>query len=141
MKKEKLNYLEKLCKDCDSKEENPIVIVRLLLKEKVETKDDLLRYKAEALKGDYYAFFSVIMSMSALLIGIASLYVSIFFDKSDLSNIAALFILCIVTFTVLYYLKKSLRLSYINKWQGYVLVVIDELEKEIENGTFINKEK
>lgn len=115
MKKEKLNYFEKLCKDCDSKEENPIVIVRLLLKEKVETKDDLLRYKAEALKGDYYAFFSVIMSMSALLIGIASLYVSIFFDKSDLSNIAALFILCIVTFTVLYYLKKSLRLSYINK--------------------------
>lgn len=145
MKKRKLNYYQKLCKSCEENGKsgiNPIETVRELLKENVKSEADLLRYRAEALRDNYNTELAFYISMSALLLSLASLFVNVISNDSNGSKSSIIITTTaygIVSIVVIVFLIKPLKCSYTNKWRDYILVVIDELEKEIEKGTFLNE--
>lgn len=103
--------------------------------------DKLLLLKSEAQGGNFIEYSSLILSMTAMTISIVSVLASLLFSvysESISSTINVMyFLICviIVVLTLVLYVKTSNALKkymYIYRWRKYVLVAVEELEKQFK---------
>ncbi len=107
---------------------NEIILARKAVKKYINgDKNRLLKLKAQAIRDDYMKYYGNIISAFALSASILSLT----FSFSSINKIVIwellLKLFFLIILIIVFYLIS--KLSPINSWRQYILVVIEEIEK------------
>lgn len=139
MSKERLSDFEKICKSLDTWKSDSkgkeIELARVTVNAYVgQDNDKLLKLKAEAQKGDYELYLSQNVSQIALLMGLLSIgldAIDELYENSILTALSVVFLIIAIgaTYYVCYWSKKF---NYINYWRTYIMLIIEEVEREKE---------
>jgi hypothetical protein len=125
-----------LCSECEDFE--PIIRAKILVYKYVgNDQNKLLQLKAEARNGDYYKFYSILISTMSILISIWAVSCKIFMDFNIVSYlIIPVFIAASGIFS-LFFIKSF---NNVGHWREYIIVVIEEMEKNKEkSGSFYKR--
>ncbi len=137
----KKSDFEKMCLDLEKRSKkidgfecisdetsNEIILARKAVKKYINgDKNRLLKLKAQAIRDDYMKYYGNIISAFALSASILSLT----FSFSSINKIVIwellLKLFFLIILIIVFYLIS--KLSPINSWRQYILVVIEEIEK------------